>query len=146
MTSTPTTAPLPSTRRRGALSAAVALAIASVSGCAAGYALEDEGEIASAEQALRQGDGEAYEPPPDDDTAGRTSRGPGYSCSSGTCTCDKRIVNDCEDMSGVCTSGSVDDLIRCIQGWGTTHCTCTQGLTSTPDSPHLPPGGENKLP
>jgi hypothetical protein len=61
----------------------------------------------------------------------------GYSCSNGTCTCDKSIENDCEDMSGVCTDASIDDLIRCIDGWLTTHCTCKKMLTVRP-RPILP--------
>ena len=71
--------------------------------------------------------------------------GPGglsYSCSNGTCTCDKGIENDCEDMSGVCTDGSLDGLISCIDGWLTTHCTCTKALVvHDPGGTFLPPGG-----
>jgi len=68
--------------------------------------------------------------------------GLGFRCSGGTCTCDKSIENDCEDMSGVCTDASIDALIGCIQGWLTTHCTCTKALVVTnPGTIFLPPGG-----
>ncbi|HZR80636.1 MAG TPA: hypothetical protein VFD92_06035 [Candidatus Binatia bacterium] len=55
--------------------------------------------------------------------------GLGYSCSGSTCTCDKSIENDCEDMSGICTDDTVDALITCINGWLTTHCVCTKAMT-----------------
>ena len=35
-------------------------------------------------------------------------------------------------MSGVCTDATVDGLIACIQGWLTTHCTCTKALVRDP--------------
>lgn len=132
--------------RRAALLVPVALAIACLTGCPAGHALEDGGEIASTEQALWADDGEGYSEAAPDETAGRKSRGPGYRCSNGTCTCSKEIFNDCEEMSAECSAGSLDALILCIQGWGTSHCTCTQGLTSSPDSPHQKPGGGYQLP
>ena len=52
----------------------------------------------------------------------------GYTCKNGSCECDKSIENDCEDMSGVCTDATVDALINCINGWLTTHCSCTKAL------------------
>jgi hypothetical protein len=91
------------------------LAIAAVSGCAAEYGELNGDAAASSEQALIRGGG---------------SRGINFSCSGGTCTCDKSIENDCEDMSGVCTDATVDPLIDCIEGWLTTHCTCTQAFAS----------------
>jgi hypothetical protein len=93
------------------------LAFAYASGCAAGVpetslgdAVETDAEIASAEAALIRGSG-----------------GPslGFTCTNGKCTCDKSIENDCEDMSGVCSDDTVDDLINCIEGWLTTDCVCT---------------------
>ena len=144
MTSTLRTAPA-SPWRRGALFAAGALAFVASFGCAGGYALDDESEIASTDRALiRSGGDEGWLPP--DDTSGGTSSDTSYRCVNGTCTCNKAILNDCENMSAMCSSGSLDALISCIDGWATTHCTCTQAFTSTPGSPHLPPGGENKLP
>lgn len=59
----------------------------------------------------------------------------GYSCTNGTCTCDKSIENDCEDMSAVCTDATVDALIKCIDGWLTTHCVCTKAFTAPGTSP-----------
>ena len=68
-------------------------------------------------------------------------RGPslGYTCSNGTCTCDKSIENDCADMSAVCTDATVDALINCINGWLTTHCTCTKAAVSPTPSPFTAP-------
>jgi hypothetical protein len=89
--------------------------LAAVSGCAADAGLLDETTepvaVDEAGQALQRGGG---------------GMRLGYTCSNGVCECDKSIENDCEDMSGVCTDASLDDLIACIDGWLTTHCTCTQ--------------------
>jgi hypothetical protein len=35
-------------------------------------------------------------------------------------------------MSGVCSDGSIDNLIACINGWLTTHCTCTLARVAPP--------------
>jgi len=59
---------------------------------------------------------------------GGPSGGLGFSCTNGECTCDKSIENDCEDMTAVCTDATVDGVITCINGWLTTHCTCTKAL------------------
>lgn len=73
----------------------------------------DQGEVASTEQALLRG--------------GSNHQTLGYSCTpGGSCTCDKSIENDCEDMSGVCADKDIDQLINCINGWLTTHCTCAK--------------------
>jgi hypothetical protein len=84
-----------------------------------------EGEVASTEQALLRG--------------GSNQQRLGYSCTSGTCTCDKSIENDCDDMTAVCTAGTVDGVITCINGWLTTHCTCKQdtGLVRPTTQPVL---------
>ena len=63
----------------------------------------------------------------------------GYSCTNGTCTCSKSIENDCEDMSAVCTDATVDGLINCINGWLTTHCTCTKAFRAPSPSPYTVP-------
>jgi hypothetical protein len=120
------------TARRLLLSAV--LAVAAATGCAAETGMLDDDpdadpvEVAGSEEALQRGGG-----------------GPrlGFSCTGGTCTCDKSIENDCEDMSGVCTDGTVDDLIACIDGWLTTHCVCTQIRTSSggKGSVYQPPTG-----
>ena len=92
-------------------------------GCAADTGLLEDGaesvDVGETDQALIRGSG-----------------GPrlGYSCTNGVCECDKSIENDCEDMSGVCTDGSLDDLIACIDGWLTTHCTCTKIRTGSAGS------------
>jgi hypothetical protein len=113
--------------RRKALGALVVLAIVGASGCAAGVGAEEEDAVTSTTDALMRGGGHV---------------GAGYSCSGGTCTCDKSIENDCEDMSGACTDATVDALINCINGWLTTHCTCTQGLVApNPKSPYAAPTG-----
>ena len=103
-------------RRSPATWALLVLARAGAAGCAAGtpdQAIDDgahtDAEIASAEAALIRGGG---------------SGGLGFTCTNGSCECDKSIENDCEDMSGVCSDDTVDDLITCINGWLTTHCTC----------------------
>jgi len=108
----------------------VVLAVAAATGCAAetGMLDEDPVDVAGSEQALQRG-----------------GSGPrlGFSCTGGTCTCDKSIENDCEDMSGVCTDGSLDGLIACIDGWLTTHCTCTQirATSGGKGSVYQPPTG-----
>lgn len=85
-------------------------------------------EVAAVEQALARGTG-----------------GPraGYTCSGTTCECDKSIENDCEDMSAVCTDATVDALIACINGWLTTHCTCTKAMVAPPKTvrPYAAPTG-----
>jgi hypothetical protein len=99
--------------------AALAAAI-TMAGCAAQTGFDDEADsdVAVSDAALIRGGG------------GSTRNG--YTCSGGTCTCDKSIENDCEDMSGVCTDATVDALINCINGWLTTHCTCTQAFVRPP--------------
>lgn len=98
------------------------LALATI-GAAAGCVPEEEaaageqGAVTQIEQSLMRGSG---------------PRGLGYSCSNGTCTCDKSIENDCADMSAVCTDATVDALIACINGWLTTHCVCTQAMAAPP--------------
>lgn len=74
--------------------------------------LDEQAEVASTEQALARG--------------GSNQQRLGYSCTGGICECNKSIENDCEDMTGVCTDKTVDDVINCIGGWLTTHCTCTK--------------------
>ena len=86
---------------------------------------DEEGQVEASEQGLARGGG---------------SVGNSYSCTNGTCTCDKSIENDCENMSGVCTDATVDGLINCINGWLTTHCTCKQALVAPP-KPRFPIGG-----
>ena len=104
-----------STARR--LMLLLVLTVTAAVGCAADTGMLDEDSdadpvaVAGSEEALQRGGGGTRL---------------GYSCSGGTCTCDKSIENDCEDMSGVCTDASIDNLIACINGWLTTHCTCTQ--------------------
>lgn len=68
---------------------------------------EGEGDVAVADEALIRG--------------GSNHQRLGYSCTNGTCTCDKSIENDCEDMTAVCTDKTVDGVITCINGWLTTH-------------------------
>jgi hypothetical protein len=75
--------------------------------------------------AFRSVDRESFEASPKLFRGGRGG-GLGYSCTNGTCTCDKSVENDCEDMSAECTDATVDALINCINGWLTTHCTCTK--------------------
>lgn len=74
--------------------------------------LDEQAEVASTEQALVRG--------------GSNQQRLGYTCSGGTCECSKAIENDCEDMTAVCTSKTVDGVITCINGWLTTHCSCTK--------------------
>lgn len=85
-------------------------------GCAATQADIDQAEqqaaVDSTEQALVRG--------------GSNHQRLGYSCTGNSCECDKSIENDCEDMTGVCTDGTVDAVIACINGWLTTHCVCTK--------------------
>jgi hypothetical protein len=104
-------------------------AIFAAAGCAADAGVQGEDEdtvdVTGSEQALMRGGG------------GRV----GYSCTNGVCECDKSIENDCENMSGVCTDGSIDALIACIDGWATTHCTCTQLRSSGGSVSSFPKGG-----
>ena len=89
--------------RRNYLMALVLLAVAGVSGCATGHAVEgdpeapydDKPDVASSEEALRRASGGL----------------------SATGECDKSIEGDCENMTALCTDDTVDDLIRCIEGW-----------------------------
>jgi len=89
-------------------------------GCAATQAdideaeLEAQGEVASTEQALVRG--------------GNNKQKLGFTCTGGSCECDKSIENDCEDMTAVCSGGTVDGVITCINGWLTTHCSCTKDM------------------
>lgn len=117
------------------LIALIALAGTGAFGCAGGpgvageegFANEDPAQVSVVEAELRTGSGPT---------------GLGYSCTNGTCTCDKSIENDCEDMSGVCRDADIDDLIRCIDGWLTTHCVCKTGLVAPKGGlPYLPPAG-----
>jgi hypothetical protein len=119
------------TRTMTAISARflIALTLAGASGCATGEELDDPGqdEVAQLEDALIRNGGSP-----------RAS----YTCSNGTCTCDKSIENDCANMSGVCTDATVDALINCINGWLTTHCTCTKAFVAPqPKSPYVQPTG-----
>jgi len=106
--------------RRNYLMALALLALAGTSGCAASYVAagdpeaeyEGEQEIASSEQALIRGGG-----------------------LSATGECDKSIEGDCENMTALCTDDTVDDLIRCIEGWLTTHCSCTLAAVAPPPPP-----------
>jgi hypothetical protein len=68
-------------------------------------------EVASTEQALK---------------GGGWNQQRGFSCNGNSCECSKAIENDCEDMTAVCTDGTVDAVIACIGGWATTHCVCTK--------------------
>ncbi len=107
-------------QRMGTLALAV-LALVGANACAARTVGQGDGDapIASQAEALSRGGG--------------GSKGAGFTCTNGECTCSKEIENDCEDMSGVCSDDTVDDLIRCIQGWLTTDCTCRLAVkTSTP--------------
>jgi hypothetical protein len=115
MTSSPTTAL--SARFHPSRVTLAALAILAAPGCVGappmeGFeeGVEEDAAVASTEAELIRGGG---------------SRGLGFTCTSGQCTCDKSIENDCEDMSGVCSDATVDGLITCINGWLTTHCTCS---------------------
>ena len=112
----------------------VALAVSGVAaGCGAPEELDEADQMTAEtdEQSLARGGG---------------GRRLSYSCtSSGSCTCDKSIENDCEDMSAVCTDDTVDTLINCINGWLTTHCTCTKAKTAAPSpSPYTVPLGTVK--
>ncbi len=118
----PSTRTLRSTARASRVIALFALASLGSFGCAggagaAGEGLEDEkpAQVAGLPAELIRGGG---------------PKGLGYSCTNGVCTCDKSIENDCEDMSGVCRDGDIDDLINCIDGWLTTHCVCKTGLVA----------------
>jgi hypothetical protein len=143
MTNSPTvsssTRPFRSTSGTRQLIALFALAGLGMVGCAGGPGLEEEGledaapaEVADLEASLIRGSGPT---------------GLGYSCTSGVCTCDKSIENDCEDMSGVCRDADIDSLINCIDGWLTTHCTCrTARVAPKGGLPYVPPtGGVVKL-
>jgi len=109
--------------RRNYLMALALLAVAGASGCAAGYGVEgdpeapydDEQDVASSEQALIRGHGGL----------------------SATGECDKSIEGDCENLTALCTDDSVDDLIRCIEGWLTTHCSCTLAAVAPPPPPKV---------
>ena len=115
-----------SAQRRGGLLATLGLAFLTTVAAAGCLGNPDDAEpVTGSESALARGSGSA---------------GQSYSCSGGTCTCDKSIENDCEDMSGVCSDGSIDNLIACINGWLTTHCTCTQALVAPP-KPKFPTKG-----
>jgi hypothetical protein len=116
-------------RQSPAAMALAALAIAGGSGCV-GYGpeanVDDEGlqaeadagpEIAASEQALIRGSG---------------PKGLGLTCSGGTCECDKDVENECEDLSGQCIEADLDDFIRCVEGWLTTHCSCRTALVAPP--------------
>jgi len=121
---------LPNTFRFAALGL---LAASAAQGCMASQADIDaaeaqeqgeqagQAEVAGTEQALLRG--------------GNNTIKLGYSCSGGTCECSKAIENDCEDMTAVCTDATVDGVITCINGWLTTHCTCTQDTSLTVVSP-----------
>jgi hypothetical protein len=79
---------------------------------------DDEQQVESSEHALARGGGSA---------------GQSYTCdANGSCMCDKSIENDCEDMSGICKDSDITNLINCINGWLTTHCTCTKALVAPP--------------
>jgi len=114
-----------------------ALAIIAASGCVGAPAVEDleegvepDAAVASTEAELIRGGG---------------SGGLGFTCSGGLCTCDKSIENDCEDMSGVCSDATVDGLITCINGWLTTHCTCSLArVAPKPKAPYAVPTGSIK--
>ena len=110
-----------STMRNVRRSYLMALALLAVAGCATGHAVEgdpdapydDELDVASSEQALKRGGGGL----------------------SATGECDKSIEGDCENMTSLCTEDTVDDLIRCIEGWATTHCSCTLASVAPPPPP-----------
>jgi hypothetical protein len=103
----------------------VALALTGAAGCGAPEELDQAEQVAETEEeALKRGGG---------------SPRLGYSCSGGTCECSKAIENDCADMSAVCTDATVDALIACINGWATTHCTCTQAFVAPKPSPYTVP-------
>ena len=85
------------------------------SGCAANYVpdpdpVDDEQAVESSEQALIRGSG------------GLNATG----------ECDKSIEGDCEHLTSLCTDDTVDQLIRCIEGWATTHCSCTLAAVAPP--------------
>jgi hypothetical protein len=104
-----------SARRQGVM-VSIVLGLIATSGCAAAIAPEEgEQEVAGLTDSLSRGGGGVG--------------GASFSCTSGTCTCDKSIENDCEDMTSACTDATVDNVINCINGWLVTHCTCTQMLT-----------------
>jgi hypothetical protein len=42
-------------------------------------------------------------------------------------------------MSALCTDATIDSLIKCIDGWLTTHCVCTQAFTAPGTSATHPP-------
>ena len=118
-------------RRAGAsafFTLALVITLGGASGCGMDGPEEETDDVGQVEpdqsQALARGGG---------------SRGLSYSCTNGTCTCDKSIENDCANMSGVCTDATVDALINCINGWLTTHCTCTQGFVAPPPKPYRAP-------
>jgi hypothetical protein len=107
--------------RRVYLMAVALLAVAGAPGCFAGHAVDadseapydDEPVVASSEEALIRASGGL----------------------SATGECDKSIEGDCENLTALCTDDTVDDLIRCIEGWATTHCSCTLASVSAPPKP-----------
>lgn len=107
-------------RRLFPMLAMAALATVAAAGCMGNP--DDAEQVGSSEQALARGGG---------------SVGQSFSCTNGTCTCDKSIENDCWDMTAVCSDATVDGVVTCINGWLTTHCTCTQALVAPP-KPTLP--------
>jgi hypothetical protein len=112
-------------RRQGGLFSIV-VALVAASGCAAAVAPEEgDQEAAGVVEPLVRGGGGVG--------------GASFSCTNGTCTCDKSIENDCEDMTSACTDATVDQVINCINGWLVTHCTCTQMRAApNPGSPKNP--------
>ena len=104
---------------RNAIFIASLLVVSGGFGCAARTGVEEpDAPVASQEQDLTRGGG---------------GISLGYTCTpDGTCTCDKSIENDCENMSGICREKDLDNLINCINGWLTTHCTCVAGLVRPP--------------
>jgi hypothetical protein len=103
-------------RRSLSMLALLLLAVAST-GCAAATDLDVDDELSTSQEALS-----------------RPSRPPNViDCDGRQCTCDKSIENECAEMSARCTDESIDDLIDCINGWGTTHCSCpTAKVAPTP--------------
>jgi hypothetical protein len=93
-------------------------ALLGTTGCASEYvaqpeAVADEQSVESSEQALIRGSG------------GLNATG----------ECDKSIEGDCENLTALCTDATVDALIACIQGWLTTHCSCTLAAVAPPKPP-----------
>jgi hypothetical protein len=109
----------------------LALGAAAGQGCLASQAdidqaeLDEQAAVASTEQALLSG--------------GWNQQRLGYTCTGTSCECSKAIENDCENMTAVCTDKTVDAVITCINGWLTTHCSCTKdtGLVRPTTQPTL---------